>query len=159
MIFYYILANKFQSMKLIKVCLFALFTLWSLSCKKSDGISVSTNIELNVVNAQGQDLLNSAYTKNDISIRHIINGQLVIPLQEITIHKESLHVLTIFDSGSSEPNITLIQFGSSKPDTIRREILKGEGFVFCSKVWFNNELKFDDSNQTNLIKRRFTIVK
>lgn len=135
----------------IAVCLF--------SCKKEVGTFVSTNVQFNVVNSQGQDLLNSVFTKDNIQVTHLVNGEYVKPSQQISIDKETLHVLTVFDKAGSEPNITIIQFGNSKPDTIRKELLITSNSVYCSKVWINGELKFDDSNQTNLIPRRFTLVK
>jgi hypothetical protein len=135
----------------IAVCVF--------SCKKEIGTLVSTNVDFNVINAQGQDLLNSVFTKDNILVTHLVNGEYVKPSQEIRIYKATLHVLTIYDKGNSEPNITLIQFGNSKPDTIRKELLKTNNSVFCSKVWINGELKFDDSKRTNSIRRLITLVK
>ena len=135
----------------IAVCLF--------SCKKEVGTFVSTNVQFNVVNSQGQDLLNTVFTKDNIQVTHLVNGEYVKPSQQISIYKETLHVLTVFDKSGSKPNITLIQFGNSKPDTIRKELLLTDNSVYCTKVWINREFKFDDSKRTNQISRRFTLVK
>ena len=129
------------------------------SCKKNEGVFISTDVEISVVNSQGQDLLNSLYTKDNIIVSRLVNGQNLPYTKEVIIRKENLHVLRLFASNTNEPNITLIQFGLLKPDTIRCEFLKSEGSIYCSKVWFNENLKFDDSKQTNLIERRFTIIK
>jgi hypothetical protein len=145
-------------MKILFNSLLIIFLFSITSCKKEEGVAVDVGIEINVVNNEGKDLLNSVYTMNNIHLSHIVNGQAQPYNQGGGIYTGT-HVLTLFPYDYNQPNVTLIQFGASKPDTIRREFLKGHGYVYCSKVWLNDTLKFDDSKQTNMTPRRFTIVK
>lgn len=147
-------------MKIFILCLISIYLFCTFSCKKEkEGVVVDTAVRISVVNSQGQDLLNFLYNKSNITLNRIVNGQKVPYTKEFTIHQENLHVLTLFPSDTIEPNLTLIQFGIAKPDTLRMEFLINSGSIYCSKVWFNGELKFDDSEHTNITERHFTIVK
>ena len=147
-------------MKTVTCSLMILVLCGLMSCKKQAGDSVSVDLDISVVNSQGQDLLNSVYTKDNIILSHLVDGKNVpyVKIPSDGIFKDGLHILKVFPYNTSQPSITLIQFGDTKPDTIRREFLRGENYIYCSKVWFNEELKYDDNKITNKY-RRFTIVK
>lgn len=148
-------------MKKITCSILALVLFSLVSCKKPGSSSFSVNIGISVVNPQGEDLLNSVYTKDNITLSHIIDGKNV-PYKYGDgdgIYKDGLHVLNIFPGSLKEPSITLIQFGTLKPDTIRREFSRGEHNVDIAKIWFNGELKYIDVPVKNSKERRFTVVK
>ncbi len=148
-------------MKRITCFLTALVLFNIISCKKPKGDSVLVDLKLSVVNAQGEDLLNSVYNTGNITLSHIIDGKNVpyVKNEADGIYKDGLYVLKVFPGNYNEPNITLIQFGTSKPDTIRRQFTRGDNYTFLTKIWFNGELKYSDVPVTNSKERRFTIVK
>ena len=152
---------------------FILALLVLLSCKKDGGISVSTAINIKVLNALGQDLLNAPllYDKNNITVPPIKNGQNVANTggssPKIIIDKGQLglNVLTLHPSLPESLNLneqlteTLLQFGNANPDTVRCKFLINDGSIYCSKIWVNGALKFSDEPQTNTVPRSITLVK
>ena len=146
-------------MKKLSYVFFVLILISLGSCQKQDEGSRSVNIGISVVNSQGQDLLNSVYTQDNVTLSHIIDGK-IVPYKYKDgdgIYKDGLHVLNIFPGNNNDPNITLIQFGTSIPDTIRRQFKRGENYISIAKIWFNGELKYSDVPVEK--ERRFTIVK
>lgn len=141
--------------------------LFILSCKKDGYVSISTDMKIQVMNNHGQDLLNNPliYDENNIRVTYIEDGQSQPnhSSRKFSIDRvNGLNALTVFPlvaKVNKETTITLIQFGTSKPDTIRCEYIIDGGSIYCAKVWFNETIKFNDNPVTNTKLRVFSIMK
>ena len=136
--------------------------LFNFSCKKPD-MNVDVIINVKVINLQGQDLLNNpaVYDKNNIQVRHIINGQENLSEGgfEFMDGEAGTKVLLVYPTQPTENiSTTLIQFGNSTPDTIKCEFIRSKSSLYCHKVWLNGELKFNDVPRRNA-PRVLTFVK
>jgi hypothetical protein len=158
-------------MKIIKIFPMLLIIL-CLSCKKYGYVVISADVGIKVLNAQGQDLLNSPviYDKNNIVVTLFKNGQ----AQQFNgstdkgflLGKDAsgLKILKVFLTlpnpvTKERSTVTLIQFGTAKPDTIRAEFeINGESTV-CTKAWFNGVLKVKRTPGPTNFDRSFSIVK
>ncbi len=157
-------------MKIIKA-LSLVIILCILSCKKDGWIHVDTIIEIQVKDTQGQDLLNSpaVYSENNITVTYITTGPTdqnpITRTKKFEIIKQptGLNILKVFPtfphrSSKDRQTITLIQFGTAKPDTLRSEFEINGGSVVGTKVWFNAVLKAQKTSNADF-SRSFTIVK
>ena len=141
------------------------------SCKhEEDMVVISIALELSIIDEDGKDLLNpenpNAIVEGDIKKSYLIDGEIEEvnnPLMDnprgfrIFKHEHEYRIeFSLNDSESEEYPITYMEWNENDMDTIKCEIEKKSNSTICTKVWFNDELKWESSNQT---ERFFTIIK
>jgi hypothetical protein len=83
----------------------------------------------------------------------------MITLGIFLFNHQSEYRIRVFpnDSEKEQYPITYIQWNSDDTDTIKCEYRRLENAVICTKVWFNEKGKWDES--TGNAERYFKIVK
>lgn len=146
---------------------FSLLIILLLSCApETDCCSnFDVGMQLGVFDSNGFDRLNpgnvNAFTSQNIKIYYVIDG--------VTEYQSSGEgdVFKVFKSENHEnytislgvyikenPSTTLIKWNETDIDTIKCEVLRTSNNTRITKVWYNNELKWDGVNE-----RYFEIVK
>lgn len=155
-----------------KIILLLIIGILSIACSDDAKVDCCTNIDTGVsikyVNEDGKNLfeLDGGLTEADITIYYKINnewvryyeGNLDYPKGIRTIEREDGTYLVIFPSTSIVENNyseTKIEFSESDSDIIKTEIDKSNSNEIVTKVWYNDELKWE-AYQT---ERMFEIIK
>lgn len=147
----------------MKNLILMLFLALLLSCstENGEGIVFETGIELSVINTEGQDLLNpgfsDSYKEGQIKLFYKIDGELQEVYDSSLDHPRNFFIykrpteyrIRIFPNTdkSKEISITLIQWSETDADTIRSKIERRGSITQVTKVWFNNELKWQISSE------------
>jgi len=138
----------------------------------SDEQDCCTNIDIGIsikyLNENGENLfeLESGLTESNINIYHRINnewvkyfeGNLDYPKGIRTVEREDGIYLVIFPSTTiveSNYSETKIEFSGSDSDILKTEIDKKNSNEIVTKVWYNDELKWEVSQS----ERMFDIIK
>ena len=131
--------------------------------------NISTDVNMTVRGSDGADRLNpdnqGAFRAEDIDLFYLINGEtkrffrgnLDNPKNFFIDTTRTPHVITIIpNDAETEPYpVTYIQWNDDDTDTLRCAFHRTENSVVCTKVWYNDELKWE----TNQGGRVFEIVK
>ena len=153
-----------NSLLLLLLC--ALF-----ACNSSDDPVCCTNIDIGVsikyLNTDGENLISlGEFTESNIEVYHKIdgdwvrffNGNLDAPKGITIIENEGVSYLQIFPSTTTNTDgisETKIEFSTSDFDILQTEINKNAGNEVVTKVWYNNELKWEAPQND----RTFEVVK
>lgn len=146
----------------MKCLLIVLVAFSIISCSSEDiknAVFISGGVEFNVLDIQGNDLLNPQIESNfnnteNIKIYFVINGEAVLfdkpnldlPKGYLIYKKENEDVyrMGLFVNLEGNTTTTLIKWNNTETDTIKCEIeRKGNYYISVSKVWYNNVLKYD----------------
>ncbi|WP_029035051.1 membrane lipoprotein lipid attachment site-containing protein [Salinimicrobium terrae] len=155
----------------MKKILFLITLTLVLGCSTDDKdccTIIDTGVSIKYINEDGQNLLGPVgrYTEADITIYHKINnewiryykGNLDNPKGITTVERQDETYLVIFPSTTIVANNyseTKIEFSESDFDILKTEIDKNNSNQIITRVWYNNELKWEGL-QT---ERIFEIVK
>jgi len=149
-------------------------TLFSCSEENQVATNIDIGIEFFVVSEEGIDLLNpenpTAFQKNEIRIFNLIDGvvtevynprmdlprgfALNEPEPLVKIEKYSLGLGANMYSTDEHP-ITYIAWNKEDMDTLKVEFDRGNNYQTVTKVWFNDQLVWDDLSTA----RFFEIIK
>lgn len=152
---------------------FLLLTLLLFSCTEDEPMLCCTVIDANVaieyMNAQGENLFEtpSAPDLSEIDVYHKIDSEWVEYFEGNLDYPKGLRLADIEDqtylvvfvnlsSGNDNISETKMVFPGGDEDVIRTEINKTGNNSIVTKVWFNDELKWETENRS---PRRFTVVK
>lgn len=161
----------------MKYLILSIFVI-SLSCKKEYCCdSISTEIDIFVVDTLGNDLLNTeihgAINTDLIKLMYLIDGDVQEVYEPNMDCPRSVCFLDtdpgrerirIFPNEveSEEYPITYIDWGNGDIDTLKCHFIRNDdgnsSSIVCDKVWFNNVLEFPD-NAIPGLDRAFKIVK
>lgn len=156
-------------MKVFKLYLLSVF-LFAFSCKKEsvESVNIEANARILLMDNQSRNLLAEpiAIDINNINIYYVINGKQVLQNNgnldypksfRIINDQDGENVLDVFLNNSNEPMpVTLVSFGNSDVDTIRCEYRREKLSVICTKIWYNNDLKYDVKMNMD---RKFSVIK
>lgn len=150
----------------MKCLLIVLVAFSIISCSSEDtknAVFISGGVEFNVLDIQGNDLLNPQIESNfnnteNIKIYFVINGEAVLfdkpnldlPKGYLIYKKENEDVyrMGLFVNLEGNTTTTLIKWNNTETDTIKCEIeRKGNYYISVSKVWYNNVLKYDGDGE------------
>lgn len=150
----------------MKCLLIVLVAFSIISCSSEDtknAVFISGGVEFNVLDIQGNDLLNPQIESNfnnteNIKIYFVINGEAVLfdkpnldlPKGYLIYKKENEDVyrMGLFVNLEGNTTTTLIKWNNTETDTIKCEIeRKGNYYISVSKVWYNNILKYDGDGE------------
>ena len=150
----------------MKCLLIVLVAFSIISCSFEDiknAVFISGGVEFNVLDIQGNDLLNPQIESNfnnteNIKIYFVINGEAVLfdkpnldlPKGYLIYKKENEDVyrMGLFVNLEGNTTTTLIKWNNTETDTIKCEIeRKGNYYISVSKVWYNNVLKYDGDGE------------
>lgn len=160
-------------MKIIRFNAWLVILLLS-NCKKNDSFRppfIEGSIRVNVVDANGRDLLNTpvVFDNSNISVSHVKAGKEYIYSQGNSNSKsgfllstvESKNILQIYASYENTENFstTLLRLGQSPPDTLKCEFIYRYGTSYLARIWLNGQLKFSDVPRTNMVPMVLNIVK
>lgn len=154
-------------MKVIKLTktLALLISFFILGCSDDIGkIIYSTGVNISVKNATGEDLLDPqipvSFKEEMIKTYYLVNGEERLADTEEFIYEDAqgIYRLRVFLNyeGTDEFPITYIDWHETDRDTIKSEFYKTDTKVIVTKIWFNNELKWNHENGGD---PEFTIVK
>tara|TARA_Y100000815_G_C13091502_1_gene405837 strand:- start:54 stop:524 length:471 start_codon:yes stop_codon:yes gene_type:complete len=129
---------------------------------------IDTAISIKYLNAEGENLFEVAngYKLSELTVYHNINGvweryyegNLDYPKGLNTVETDGGVELIVFPSTNMVENHiseTKIQFSESDSDIIKSQIEKSGSTEIVTKVWYNNELKWEN----NQAERAFQIIK
>jgi len=154
-----------------KLLIFSFTLVLLLSCKKTkeeSAIVLSSNVDINLVDAAGNDLLDpnipNTYNNNRISISYVTNGNPIVYHDNSDypngyfIFKEnmdSLYTIRVFlnfDKNEKYPT-TLIHWKNNETDTIRTKFKYINKNIILDSLWYNGVLKWDfNMNKRSLIE-------
>lgn len=159
-------------MKNIMYAIITALAVLSSACNKdsTEGFVHSAELYLTVKNNEGKDLLDpnnpESFKEEDIHLLYIVDGKaqkvydenMTIPKGFKIVKLDSEYSIKLFlNSDPSEKNpITYIQWDDNSIDTLKAEYRRN-GSVICTKVWFNDEIRWDSSVENTI--RSFEIVK
>ena len=160
-------------MKAVILASILLLSALFVACGKDDDCctNVDTGIAISVKDEDGSDLLNpnnpNAFQEKDIEISHLVDGEKkeyfkpnrdtpkgFSIYQDSTIGSYIIQIVTDDDSSEDFP-VTYVRWSADDTDTIRCEYQRTENSLVCTKVWFNNVVKWE-AYETG---RYFEIVK
>jgi len=165
---WYITLNL-KAMKTVTLIIL-IFAMIFLSCQEEE---VSTNIdiviEITVIDKSGNDLLNpsveNSFKEESIKIYYLIDGvveEVYYPNSDNPkgfriYERDSIYRMGLSPNGNKKEEfpVTYIQWNETDTDTVKGSFLRGEGFLMCTKVWYNGVLMWEDYNT----ERRITVVK
>lgn len=143
-----------------------------ISCKNEDDdccMVVDTSIVIKYVNNNSESILNKpeGLPTSDIKVYHKIDGQWVEYYESNLDFPEGFSVrsvgeedflvlypsLNFFNGNYSE---TKIEFSENDADIVKAQFNLSTGNTICSKVWYDNELKWE---QLDGGERAFTVIK
>ncbi|MDA7501931.1 hypothetical protein N8482_01520 [Chitinophagales bacterium] len=152
-------------------CLFLIgILLTASSCNNDESCctNVDTEISIKYLNQNGQNLfeLTDGYSLSDITIYHRVNDEwvyyseanLTYPKGIRTVDREDGTYLSIFPSTTivmDSYSETKIEFSADDIDLIRTEIDNSNSNTIVTKVWYNQELKWE-AYET---EREFVVIK
>ncbi len=152
--------------------LILLLVLGFTSCKKTSNYAFTKDIKIEIMLAdnEGEDLFNPEsyfyYNPNSIKIFHLLHGemieiknQLLDPPQNFYLnYVNGRHRMQLFPNHdkSEQFPITLIQWNSSKMDTVKCDFDRNVNSIICNKVWYNDELVWEANNNNGT--RLFEII-
>lgn len=129
---------------------------------------IDTEVSIKYINEDGQNLfeIEDGLTADEITIYHKINdewieyykGNLDHPKGIFVVEREEGSFLKIFPSSTIVEDTyseTKIEFSESDSDVLRTEIEKKNSNEIVTKVWYNDELKWE----RNQSERMFEILK
>lgn len=150
-------------MKYISIIFVFIFIVSCSSDETKNAVFISGGVEFNVLDIQGNDLLNPQIESNfnnteNIKIYFVINGEAVLfdkpnldlPKGYLIYKKENEDVyrMGLFVNLEGNTTTTLIKWNNTETDTIKCEIeRKGNYYISVSKVWYNNVLKYDGDGE------------
>jgi len=157
-------------MNILKLSFVLSFFLFSFSCKKGseDTVNIDARASILLLNNQSKNLLSEPVEikYEDINIYYMIDGKKVLQYHgnldypkmfRIIQDKDGENILDVYLNITNEAMpVTLISFSDSETDTIRSEYRREKGSVICTKIWYNDELKFDINTSSD---HRFTVIK
>jgi len=142
------------------------------SCKKStdNAVVIDINVDIQLVDDQDKNLIDQVPSVdfNDLKIYYVVNGKKDLFYNGNYGYPkgygilESLNgdkYLRLFPNTKGEMPVTLIQFNETDIDTVKCEFYKKESNIICTKVWYNNVLKWDVADKNSSETREITIVK
>ncbi len=140
------------------------------ACKNDCCDNISTSFILTVKDDQNTDLLNpqatETYNTGDITIFYLIDGEKVsvqkysgyldyypdnIYGYEISEYGTDTYMMKIFPNSVSSDNglyTTYIKWNDSDTDTIDCEIVKRVNSIYCSRIFYNGEIAWEESSGT-----------
>lgn len=150
-------------MKYISIIFVFIFIVSCSSDETKNAVFIGGGVEFNVLDIQGNDLLNPQIESNfnnteNIKIYFVINGEAVLfdkpnldlPKGYLIYKKENEDVyrMGLFVNLEGNTTTTLIKWNNTETDTIKCEIeRKGNYYISVSKVWYNNVLKYDGDGE------------
>lgn len=121
--------------------------------------NIDTSISISVKNEDGLDLLDpqnpGAFQEEVIKIFYLTDGKVEEHYEPnrdaprgFSIYKESAidrYAIQVYpnDDVSEEFPVTYIRWNTDDTDTIKCEYQRTENAVVCTKVWFNDEIKWE----------------
>lgn len=159
------LTYKTSTMKNL-ILLLLTVTLISCSTEQSDCCTIiDTAVSIKYVNGDGENLLetDNNLSVNDINIYHKIDnewiayykGNLDRPKGIAAVQTEEGLFLEVFPSSTIVENSyseTKIEFSESEADILRTEIDRSNSNEIVTKVWYNDELKWEGNNAQRSIE-------
>jgi hypothetical protein len=143
----------------ILILTISLFTACESKDESKAAFSIDRAVKLSVKNHEGEDLLDpsnsNSYTEEDITVFYLVDGEkkkVFRPNLEISkgfkiYNWENTpgYRMTIFPNDLSEDDIrtTYIQWSKNDLDTMKTKIERRENMVWCRKVWWNGEVRWD----------------
>jgi len=138
-----------------------------------NGYVLSVGVEFNLLDRQGNDLLNSnnenSYSAEDMKLFYLINGELVLAhkhqpdigwhngimhISETTPYSLKVFTNSDFDNYTSEENgikkgehIAYLQLNETDTDTIKTQWESGNHYFVNRKVWYNGKEKSQEINE------------
>jgi len=141
-----------------------------LSCQKEENsVFLDGGIEITVIDNNGNDLLNpsaeNSFKEESIKIYYLIDGVVEevyhptadYPRNFFIYERDGIYRMALSLNGNEKDEfpVTYIQWNETDTDTVKGSFLRGEGFLMCTKVWYNGVLMWEDYNT----ERRITVVK
>jgi hypothetical protein len=137
-----------------KIILIYLVTFSLCSCgsdEVNNQFNFDINLELNVTNAKGDDLLDpkntDSFDQNKIKIFYLIDGKLVevydgskqFPRNFLVFQQEGHYILRVFLNHSETEKYpeTHIQWSENNTDIIKSEFIRTKRAVIKKTIWFN----------------------
>lgn len=130
--------------------------------RNEEQMNLDVDVEFSIADTNGNDLLNpenensynheaiKLFYKTDGVYQEFYDGNLDLP-RNINIYQHTdTYRATIFlnHSASEEQPETLIQWNENNADTIKCEIYRTSSVERIDKVWLNNQLVWDSTNNT-----------
>lgn len=126
---------------------------------------IDTGVSIKYLNEEGENLfeIDGGLNLADINIYHKINnewvkyfeGNLDYPKGLRTVEREDGTYLVIFPSTAIVENSyseTKIEFSESDSDILKTEVLKKNSNEIVTKVWYNDELKWEENQSERIIE-------
>jgi len=149
--------NQIEVKTMAIVFFFACFISGCSDKKEKGFIIVDIGLEMSVKNTEGIDLLDpnspGSFIAEDIKLFYLKNGEaeyvneghLDDPKGFRILRAEGEYRIRIVLNNSETEDfpITYIQWNEDRTDTIKCEIHREPGLVMCTKVWINDELKWE----------------
>lgn len=152
--------------------LFLIILVVFASCSKDSGsqVIVSTRVDISIKNVDGIDLLDPendiSFKESDIEIFYLVDDEPIVCNQPsmdyskgFVIYKHQLEYrIRVFPNDNVSDNypITIIKWNDSINDTLKCDIERKENSTISQKIWFNEKLVWDISNEN---ERFFSVIK
>lgn len=155
----------------MKIISFLILLVFAAGCKKIDGpVNISAAANILLLDTEGNNLLTSPQKVKieDIQLYYVNDGQAVSANNglmnapkgfEIIKDQNGQEFLRVYlNINDDKYPLTLIRFSESDTDTIKTEFSRNNESVLCSKIWYNEILKWD-VNDRSARDEQFTVVK
>jgi len=131
------------------------------SCQKEkESFIVDIGIEITVSDENGNDLLNpsnqNSFNEQNIKIYDLINGvveEVYYPNYDnprcfSIVEKDGIYRMMLSPNANEKDEfpVTYIKWNETDTDTIKCSISRGDNYVVCTKVWYNETLMWDGDN-------------
>jgi len=147
------------SISFILVLTISLFTACESEDKNNAAFSIDRIVKISVKNQKGDNLLDpknsNSYTEEDITVFYLVDGEKKKVFRPNLENSKGFKIynwentpgyrMMIFPNDLSEDDIrtTYIQWGENDLDTMKTQIERKENSVWCTKVWWNGELRWE----------------
>lgn len=143
------------------------FMLFSCGTDEVNGLDIfDTDLEINVTNTKGEDLLDpkntNSFDQSKIKIFYLIDGKLVevydgskqSPRNFYVAQQEGHYVLTVFLNHSESDKFpeTHIQWSENNIDIIKGEFTRTKNAVIKKTIWFNGVQVTDYEPYLKIVK-------
>jgi len=151
--------------------LFFALALMSLSCtKRTDGpVIIEVDADILVMDEESDNLLESDDLKTEnLKIYYLINGKKTLYFNgnldypkgfTLIKNQDQESALRVFLNTDIHTPVTLIEYREGNTDTIKAAFNRKGASIRCTKIWYNEVLKWDAESRQFPEFRTFTVIK
>ncbi|PKD17009.1 hypothetical protein APR41_06110 [Salegentibacter salinarum] len=144
-----------------KTLFLLIFSFFIISCEKDEPTYcctiIDSSIDIKFIDSEGNNLLGeeNQFEETDISVYNKIDGEWKIsPENTFLVERENEDYLRVFanlESTDTQISELKLEFPDNEFDILKTEISSQNANTFVTKVWYNDELKWETDNNSERI--------